>query len=136
MKLSPSLSHDLFYVYVCSFTYRSIFFENEYLRLDGSEGSESIFFFFHSPPLFFLQEDIGKGERKYRKRRTRRGWRAVVGDCSTVALLILNLSKAIKQSAGGMSCFNRSAIVREGYGVHSGIYVFSTRIHGCFTLIT
>lgn len=104
---------------------------NTYVSMEANQ-----FFFFHSPPLFFLQEDIGKGERKYRKRRTRRGWRAVVGDCSTVALLILNLSKAIKQSAGGMSCFNRSAIVREGYGVHSGIYVFSTRIHGCFTLIT
>lgn len=39
--------------------------------------------------------------------------RAVVGDCSTVALLILNLSKAIKQSLGGMSCFNHSAIVKD-----------------------
>lgn len=40
--------------------------------------------------------------------------RAVVGDCSTVALLILNLSKAIKQSLGGMSRFNHSAIVKLG----------------------
>lgn len=82
------------------------------------------FFLSLSPSFFSLQEDIGKVSEAEERAR----W--LEGDCSTVALLISNLmSKAIKQSAGGMSCFDRSAIAREGYGVHSRIYTYFLRVH-------
>lgn len=82
-------------------------------------------FFLSLSPSFFSSarrhwQSIGSEERA----------RWLEADCSTVALLISNLmSKAIKQSAGGMSCFDRSAIAREGYGVHSRIYTYFLRVH-------
>lgn len=55
--------------------------------------------------------------------------RAVVGDCSTVALLILNLSKAIKQSLGGMSCFNHSAILVKDMVLYIQEYTYFLRVY-------